>query len=102
MMFSHENRSLPDLMMGLEIFIPPFVMDAAAPTGARGGLNYRISWKPYLPRPCPARGPETGSAHIHCKYFTDFHDFGVNRLGSCPVLQSNILQSAMTFPNDSL
>jgi hypothetical protein len=36
-------------MMGLETF--PFAMDAAAQKGRLcGGINYRISWKPYLPR----------------------------------------------------
>jgi hypothetical protein len=28
-MVSYENRSLPDLMMGVETPIPPFAMDAA-------------------------------------------------------------------------
>ena len=53
--------------------------------------------------PCPARSPDVGGgAHIHGKYFTGFHDFGMNRMGSYPFLQSNILQSAITFPNDNL
>jgi hypothetical protein len=31
---SYENRSLPDLMIGVETSILPFAMDAAAPKGA--------------------------------------------------------------------
>jgi len=85
------NRSLPDLMMGVETSIPPFAMDAAAPKGAPGGLNYRISWKPYLPCRAPRGALRRGVlifAHINCKHFTDFHGFEVNRMGSCPFLQS--------------
>jgi len=74
-------------MMGMETSIPPFAMDAAPPeerpaaasnTGFLGTCT------------CPARGPETGSAHMNCKHFTDFHGFGVNRMGSCAFLQSKV------------
>jgi len=90
------------MVMGLETFIPPFAMDAAAPMGAPRRPQLPDFLETVLTPLCPARGPEAGSAHIHCKYFTDFHDFGMNRMGSYPFLQSHILQSAKTFPNGSL
>ena len=49
------NRSLPDLMMGVENSIPPFEMDAAAPKVAPRRPQLPDSWKPYLPR-CAPRG----------------------------------------------
>jgi len=87
-MISYGNRSLPDLMMGVEISIPPFAMDAAAPKGAPRRPQLPDFLETILPPPCPERGPEAGSAHSNCKHFTDFHGFGVNRMGSCPFLQS--------------
>jgi hypothetical protein len=51
--FSYENRSLPILMMGWK---PPYPLLRWIPPPRRapyGGLNYRISWKPYLPRKGP-------------------------------------------------
>ena len=85
---SLENRSLPDLMMGVETSIPPFAMDAAAPKGAPRRPQLPDFLETVLAPPCPARGPEARNAHINAKYFTDFHGSGVNRMGSCPFLQS--------------
>ena len=85
---SYENRSLPDLMMGVETSILPFAMDAAAPKGAPRRPQLPDFLETVFASPCPARGPEAGSAHINCKYFTDFHGSGMNRMGSCTFLQS--------------
>jgi hypothetical protein len=50
-----EDRSLPDLMAGVEISLPLFAMNTAAQKGRLcGGLNFRISWKPYLPHRAPS------------------------------------------------
>ena len=79
-MIFYENRSLPDLMMGVETPIPPFAMDAAAPKGAPRRPQLPDFLETVRAPPCPARGPEAGSAHMNCKHFTDFHGSGVNSL----------------------
>jgi hypothetical protein len=79
------NAGLLELLMGVETPIPPKMINAAAPKGA--------PWRPQLPDfletvfppPCPARGPEVGSAHINFKYITDFHRSGVELSGIMPV-----------------
>jgi len=68
--------------------MPPFAMDAAAPKGAPRQPQLPDFLETVRAPPCPARGPEEGSAHINCKHFTDFHVFGVNRMGSCAFIQS--------------
>ena len=82
------NRSLPDLMMGVETSIPPFAMDAAAPKGAPRRPQLPDFLETIPAPPCPARSPEAGSAHINDKHFTDFHGSLVNRMGSYTFLQS--------------
>ncbi len=78
--YSYENRSLPDLMMGVETSITPFARDAAAPKGAPRRPQLPDFLETVLAPPCPARGPEAGSAHMNWKHFTDFHGSGVNSL----------------------
>ena len=74
--------------MGVETSIPPFVIDTAAPKGVPRRPQLPDFLETILAPPCPARGPEAGSAHINDKYFTDIHGSGVNRMGSCPFHQS--------------
>jgi len=52
-------------------FSTPFAMDAAAPKGAPRRPQLPDFLKTVLAPPCPARGPEAGSAHMNCKHFTD-------------------------------
>jgi len=79
--------------MGVETSLPLFAMDTAAPKGVPRRPQLPDFLETVLAPPCPARGPEAGSAHINCKHFTDFHGFGVNRMGSCAFLQSRIFHS---------
>ena len=50
---SYENRSLPDLIMGWKSPNPPLRWMPPPRRTPRGGLNYRISLKPNLPREGP-------------------------------------------------
>jgi hypothetical protein len=94
--FPMKIESLLDLMMGVETSILPSAMDAAAPKGAPRRPRLPDFLETVLAPPCPARGTEAGSAHINCKYFTDFHGSGVNSKSSCPFLQSKKMNISRT------
>jgi len=83
------NRSLPDLMMGVETSIPQFTMDAAAPKGAPRRPQLPDFLETVLAPPCPERGPEAGNPHS-----CDFHGFGVNSISSWAFQQSRIFSRA--------
>ena len=73
--------------MGVKTSLPLFAMDTAALKGAPRRPQLPDFLETLLAPPSAARGPETGSAHMNCKHFPDFHGFGVNRMGSCAFLQ---------------
>jgi hypothetical protein len=78
--------------MGVENPIPPFTMDAATPDGAPPRrINYTIKKTTICPA-VPYRGPEAGSPP-NIQYLQDFYSSGMNRIGSCPVLQSRFFSS---------
>jgi len=74
--YSYENRSLPDLMMGVETSPLLFVMDDAAPKGAPRRPQLPDFLETVLSPPCPARGPETGRPHKNVINFYQFSWFG--------------------------
>ena len=71
------------MMQGLLPFSPSGTMNAAAPDGARPRRigDYSKNSFPAMPR----RGPDAGIFRL----YYNFHDSGLNRIDSCPFLQSH-------------
>ena len=81
------------MMLGLVPLFPSGTMNTAATDGVPPRWNGDYQ-KKYSQLPVPRRGPEAGDLRIQ----DDFHDSGVNRIGSCLFLQNHFIHFFKTSP----
>jgi hypothetical protein len=81
------------MMLGLVPLFPSGTMNTAAPKQVAPAVE-RDYQKKYSLMPMPRRGPETGDLCIQ----DDFHDSGLNRIGSCLFLQNHFIHFLKTSP----
>ena len=70
-------------MMGVETSLPLLRWIPPTRRAPCGGLNYRISWKPYLPRRAPRGALRRGDIIKISLIFNNFHISGVNSSFIC-------------------
>jgi len=97
-MISHENRVFGTGMQGLP---PPYSRCEVMPPlkrAPRGGLNYRISWRPYLPSRAPREALKRGDLIKMSLIFNNFHGSGVNSSFMCVSMEQNFYKPIDGLP----